>query len=274
MNAPLWLAGTLSTHRRRRILQDAVGATAVEDKPLSAGLCLLFGTDFQDASEQLQHDWYNWSQEPGRTLLLIPPFETGQCTVPCEWEIQRRSGAGIQQGLPLLQALAPEVRYELQGQLQVATSLGGTWDDLSICTAYYRKHPHSGVFALTCLPLWSLAVLDRERELQAWLEKLHSLAGTSVETEATQTTSFEPKPEHFTVMLHLLSRRFSSETEALTELQSSPIFTIDIQTAHSYFAELKSHGLVEGGRLTDKGLDVIRRSPFLAYAEELETLTQ
>lgn len=269
MNAPIWLAGTLSTHRRRRILQDAVGATAVEDKPLSAGLCLLFGTDFQDASEQLQHDWYNWSQEPGRTLLLIPPFETGQCTVPCEWEIQRRSGAGIQQGLPLLQALAPEVRYELLGQLQVATSLGGTWDDLSICTAYYRKHPHSGVFALTCLPLWSLAVLDRERELQAWLEELHSLAGTPVETEAIQTTSFEPKPEHFTVMLHLLTERFSNETAVLAALQSSPIFVMDIKEAHSCLSELQSQGLVEGVQLTEQGHDVIRASPYAAYADAL-----
>ncbi len=274
MKPSIWLAGSLSTHRRSRVLQSSVAAQSVEDKPRDSGLCLLFGTDFQNAPEQLQRDWYNWSQEPGRTLLLIPPFNTGQCTVPCEWEILNRSGAGMHQDLPLLQALAPEVRYELLGQLQVATSLGGTWDDLSICTAYYRKHPDSGVFALTCLPLWSLAVLDRERELQAWLEELHSLTGRPVETEAIQATSFEPKPEHFTVMLHLFSRRFSSETEALTELQSSPIFTIDIKTAHSCLAELKSHGLVEGGRLTDKGLDVIRRSPFLAYAEELETLTQ
>ena len=269
MKASIWLAGSLSTHRRSRVLQSSVAAQSVEDKPRDSGLCLLFGTDFQDAPEQLQRDWYDWSQEPGRTLLLIPPFNTGQCTVPCEWEILNRSGAGIHQDLPLLQALAPEVRYELLGQLQVATNLDGTWNDLSICTAYYRKHPHSGVFAITCLPLWSLVVLDCERELQAWLEKLLSLAGTPVETEAIQTTSFEPRLEHFTVMLHLLTERFSNETAVLTALQSSPIFVMDIKEAHSCLSELQSHWLVEGVQLTEQGHDVIRASPYAAYADAL-----
>lgn len=271
MNTPVWLAGTLATHRRSRILQDAIGAIPLENKPVSSGLCILFGTDFQEADEAVQQDWYNWSQEPGRTLLLIPPFATDHCAVPCDWEILRRSGARMQQGLPLILALATEVRYELRGCLQVATHIGGTWDDLSICTAYYRKHPHSGVFAITCLPLWSLAVLDREQELQAWLDELHSLAGMPVDSEVIPT-SFEPKSAHFTVMLHLLNGRFADETAALAALQSSPIFTIDIKQAQVCLTELQSQGLVEGVRLTDSGQDVIRRSAYAPYADELEAL--
>lgn len=272
MNTSVWLAGSLATHRRSRILQNAVGTTPLENKSVSSGLCMLFGTDFQEADTEIQQDWYNWSQSPGRTLLLIPPFATGHCAVPCKWEILRRSGARMQQGLPLVVALATEVRYELRGQLQVATHIGGSWDDLSICTAYYRKHPHSGVFAITCLPLWSLAVLDREQELQAWLDDLHSLAGMPIDSEAIEPTLFEPKPAHFTVMLHLLSERFADETAALEALQNSPIFKIDIDRAHSSLTELQSQGLVEKVQLTERGQNVIRHSSYAIYAAELEAL--
>ena len=92
MNTSISLVGTLATHRRRRILQNVIAAQAVEHQLPSSGLCLMFGSDYQEAAESQQKDWYNWSQEPGRTLLLIPPFETKKSSIPCQWEIRRRSG--------------------------------------------------------------------------------------------------------------------------------------------------------------------------------------
>ncbi|WP_414569519.1 hypothetical protein [Nostoc sp. CCY 9925] len=274
MNTAFWLVATLATHRRRRILQNVIAAQPVEHQLPSSGLCLIFGSDFQEAAEQQQQDWYNWSQEPGRTLLLIPPFETKKCSTPCSWEIRRSSGVKPQQDMPLLQALAPEVDYELQGQLQIASEIGGAWEDMSINTAYYRKHPHSGIFAITCLPIWSLAVLDKEQELQKWLEKIHSLAGQPVENHTVDETAFQLKPEHFTVMLHLLSQKFADAATALTALQSSTIFSLDRNTAQTYLSDLQSQGLVRGVQLTESGIDVIRQSPYLAYAEELEALAR
>lgn len=271
MNAFVWLAGTLATHRRRRILQDVISAQPIENQLPSSGLCLLFGSDFQKADEKQQQQWYNWTQEAGRILLLIPPFETEKSSIPCEWQIRRHSGVRAKPDIPLLQVLAPEVRYELQGKLQTATQIGGAWDDFSINTAYYRKHPHSGIFAITCLPLWSLAVLDQEQELQKWLEQLHSIAGQPV-AKALEQTLFQPKPEHFTVMLHLLTQKFADASTALTALQNSTIFSMDGKTAQTYLADLQSQGLVEGAKLTELGQDAIRSSSYLAYAEALEAL--
>ncbi|MBD2198565.1 MULTISPECIES: hypothetical protein [Calothrix] len=274
MNTSIWLVGTLATHRRQRILQNVIAAQLVENQLPSFGLCLMFGIDFQEAAESQEKDWYNWSQEPGRTLLLIPPFETKKSSIPCNWEIRRRSGVKPQQDSPLVKALAPEVDYELQGQLQIASEIGGAWEDMSINTAYYRKHPHSGIFAITCLPIWSLAVLDKEQELQKWLETLHSLAGQPVENQAVDQTSFQLKEEHVIVMLHLVSQKFVDAATALTALQSSTIFSLDRNTAQTCLGDLQSQGLVKGVQLTESGIDVIRQSPYLAYAEELEALAR
>ncbi|BAZ08867.1 hypothetical protein NIES4071_06730 [Calothrix sp. NIES-4071] len=271
MNQSIYLVGSLVNHRRRRILEDILSAQAVENQLPDTGLCILLGSDFQQADESEQKYYCNWTREPGRTLLLIPPFETEKLSIPCEWEIIRHSGAKTQRSQPLLQALSPEIRYQLQGKLQTATEIGGAWEDLSINTGYYRKHPHSGIFAITCLPLWSLAVIDLETELKTWLEKLHSIAGRVAQVVPPVEKLFQPQSEHFTVMLHLLTEHFNDAATALTALQKSAIFSIDSKTAQSHLADLQSQGLVEGAELTENGKETLRNSPYFAYAEALAT---
>lgn len=263
MSSSIWLAGSLSNHRRSRILQSAVQAQAVSQPP-DVGVCLLFGTDFQEGSQQ---NWYTWTQKPGRALLLIPPFKSGSCVIPASWGISRRSTPPTSQ-VPLVSTLASEVQYELQGQLQVA----GTWDDQSICTAYYRQHPHAGIFAITCLPLWSLAVLDRAEELQNWLDKLYSLAGSPVEASPLETIQLQP--EHYTVLLHLISGPFANELAALAALHNSSIFAIDPDRARVCLQEAQEHGLAIGGQLTESGRNILQRSPYRVYINSLEASKQ
>ena len=69
----------------------------------------------------------------------------------------------------LAKVLAPEVAYRLTGKLQTPPLPGATWSDLSVCVGSYRLHPAAGLFAVTCLPLWSLAVLDAPEEIENWL---------------------------------------------------------------------------------------------------------
>lgn len=267
----IWLAGTLANHRRGRVLKTTVNAQP-RTEPEQGGICLLFGSDFQEGSEQFQQDWSHWSQKPGRTLLLIPPFKSAACLVPLQWQAVRRVHAAASRSNPFLQSLAAEVHYELQGKFQIATHLGGTWDDQSICTAYYCRHPHSGIFAVTCLPLWSLVVLDRASALQSWLGELHALAGTVME-KTIEAPTFKPQSEHFTVLLHLLGGSFLDETAALDALQSSAIFRISLLQAQRCLQDLQTHELVEGVKLTAAGRELIQQSPYATYANELEALS-
>ncbi|GAB4542687.1 MAG: hypothetical protein Tsb0014_35690 [Pleurocapsa sp.] len=268
MNIPIWLIGILANHRRSRILQDVLSAKTPDKDLPESGICLLFGKEFQEAETIEQNNWYEWSQQPSRMLLLLPPFKTVECSVPCQWSVYRNQN-DLKQNLPLPKLLAPEVVYELQGQLQIAKQIGGQWDNLGINTAYYRQHSHSGLFAITCLPLWSIALLDRQSELNDWLAEFYSLVGQAIEPYKIEQTALELKPEHYTVLLHLLSQNFTDRAVALVALENSPIFSLELQVAQSCLIELESQGLIAGVKITPQGMNIIRQSPYSAYAEAL-----
>jgi hypothetical protein len=271
----IWLGSSLASHRRGRILKTTVDAQPSEVLPSGKGIGLLFGTDFQQATAIEQQEWITWSQESGRVLLLIPPFKSVECTLPKDWEAIRRTIAPSAKQNNFLASLAPEVQYELKGQLQIAQSLGGTWDDHSLCTIYYRKHPHSGIFAITCLPLWSLVVLDQAPALQQWLSELFELTGIlSADHEPIPPPpAFLPSANHFTLLLHLLTASFNSEIEALEALQRSKIFSLESTEADRCLQELQTHNLVTKAQLTTTGREILIRSHYAPYAEALEALT-
>jgi hypothetical protein len=270
----IWLGSSLASHRRGRILKTTVNAQPAEKLPPGKGICLVFGSDFQQANDAGQHEWINWSQAPGRVLLLIPPFKSQECTLPKAWEARRRADTPTAKDNDFLMSLAPEAQSELKGQWQIAQSLGGTWDDLSLCTIYYRQHPHSGIFAITCLPLWSLVVLDWSSALQEWLSELDRLAGnTSAVSEPIATPpTFLPSAHHFTVLLHLLTASFPSDAAALAALQQSPIFSLESTLAAQCLQELQTHNLVSEAHLTPAGQQILAQSHYAPYAEELEAL--
>lgn len=272
----VWLGGALAKHRRGRILKNTVDAEPSEQIPSGYGICILFGSDFQEASEAVQQEWVTWSQESGRVLLLIPPYKSMECLVPRQWAAKRRLTPVTKKDDEFLNTLAPEIQFELEGQLQVAQALGGTWDDQSLCTAYYRSHPHSGLFGITCLPLWSLLILDTVDSLKSWLQQLANLTGGfREENESTsEEPDFEPSQNHFTLLLHLTTAHFSSDEEVLETLQASPILSLDAAQAIHYLHDLELHGLVEKSNLTEAGRQLLVESQYAHFAEEMEALTQ
>jgi hypothetical protein len=271
----VWLGESLAHHRRGRILKTVVRAQPADGMPVGNGIYLLFGSDFQEASEATQRAWITWSQEPGRVLLVIPPFKSMDCLLPTPWAVKRRQDLVTAKQDVFLNALASEVQYQLQGDLQIAHQAGGTWDDQSLCTAYYRKHPHSGIFAITCLPLWSLLILDWESALHQWLDSLFHIVGNSNWTEQAkpEIPAFSPSVDHFTLLLHLLTADFNSDVEALEALPHSTIFSLDSSQAAHCLNDLETHGLVSGGNVTDAGRQLLRQSQYAPYAEELEALS-
>ena len=176
MQPPVWLLGILATHARGKVLIEAIDASVAHVLPPEYGLCMAFGSEFQEHDEESQREWVRWAEPAGRTLLLIPPFKMVETTIPVPWRIYRAQKVEAEAD-KLAKLLASEVRYELTGTVQIATDTGGQWKSGGINTGYCRKHPHAGLFAMTCLPLWSLMVLDHREILQSWLRALHGLAG-------------------------------------------------------------------------------------------------
>jgi hypothetical protein len=268
----IWLLGSLASHARGKVLSEAIGAIGVEFLPNGSGLCLAFGTDFQAADAPTQQTWLNWTAVSGRALLLIPPFNVTECKLPVSWRAFRPQKPEPIATDSLGKLVAAEVKFEIAGMLQTAVEVVGEWKGGGMHTGYYRKHPHSGLFAMTCLPLWSLTVLDHRRIIQEWLKTLDALAGDSAPTIAVEevTTEFRPNRDHFAMMLHLCERDFASNDEALDRLAESLVFAIPDESARQCLSALEEAGFVNSGKLTDEGRETLLDSPYAVYATAIE----
>jgi hypothetical protein len=271
MQPPVWLLGALAGHARGKVLIEAIDASAAHVLPPEYGLCMAFGSEFQEHDEESRREWVRWAEPAGRTLLLMPPFKMVETTIPVPWRIYRPQRVEAEADR-LAKLLTSEVRYELTGTLQVATDLGGQWKGGGINTGYYRKHPHAGLFAMTCLPLWSLMVLDHRELLQNWLRALHGLAGEPApqHSASVQSQVFRPSKAHFAMLLHLCERVFGSADEAVAALADSPVLTMPAVAAQQCLQQLEEAELAVDGKLTEAGRAMLLDSPYAAYAEAME----
>ena len=271
MSYQIYSIGTLAEHRRQKILQQAVGAESARSLPDSSGLCLMFGSDFQAATVDAQKDWLAWTGSSGNCLLLVPPFGIGKTALPVEWEAVPVSGVKTEETTTLAKTLVSEVRYEIVGRLQTAKEVGGLWERHIVHTAYYRRHPHAGLLAVTALPVWSLGALERKDRLRKFLDDLYELAGdapTAAEI-AEAENDFAPAPHHYTVLLHLLTGDFADAAHALDALETSEIFNLEREKAAATLAELNDAGYAGGGKITAKGREILEQSDYRIFAEEL-----
>jgi hypothetical protein len=220
----------------------------------------------------MQREWAKWAEPAGRTMLLIPPFKLSESRVPVSWRIYRPQRVDPTGAEFLAKMLASEVRFELAGSLQVAVVVGGAWKGGGMHTAYYRKHPHSGLFVVSCLPLWSLTTLDHRDTIQNWLTTFGSLAGEPApqNKEEARPAEFRPTKDHYAMMLHVCERPFASREDALAGLAESPVLAIPENAAQACMQELETAGLAADGKLTDSGRSMLLISPYAAYATAME----
>ena len=268
----VWMSGTLAGQQRASVLRETLGAKAAEPRPEGHGMWIASGNDFQNADRNIRAEWLRWAEVPGRVFLLVPPLSVGECEEPFKWRVYRQPqiASGGTRGLAKL--LAGEVKHEVAGAFQVPEELSGSWENGGINTALFRKHPHSGLFAITCLPIWSLTVLDQRDELLAWVESLYGLSGQPVaaQKQPEAPVEFRPNADHYAIMLHLCEGTYRGREEALATLAVSPVLAVPGGQADTRFQELEDAGLVAGGQLTDQGRSALFASPYACYAEQME----
>ncbi len=275
MTPAVWLAGSLKNHARGRRVSDLTGGKPADVPERGNGLCLFFGSEFQKLDKTAQSEWLDWSQAPGRVFLLLPPFQHGPVTTLLDWEVLTVGSVADATAPPMARRLSGEVRFQLKGTFQVPAKPAGAWDNGTVNTCFYRRHPHAGLFAATCLPLWSLALLDAKVELQEWLADLAALAGKPAEDGQTEpSATFNLKAEHYGLLLHLCSGQFSSDDEALKALSKSEFFRLPAFPARQYLTDLETHGLAKAGRLTRMGRRALAESSYEPYAAELEAISR
>lgn len=261
MTTPPTMVDSLATHARGRTLALSVGAMA--GSLPKTGTVIAFAKDFQDnparAAELLA-----WTEQPGRLLVLAPPFAKAPVALPVEWEARRtESLAGGETRLGAL--LARERQHELRGALLPLERGGG-----QIVTGGWRRHPAAGLLAITTLPIWSLLTLEHRPALKHWLDNLFESAGlplpdeTQVASGATQLSSSE-----WALLLHLCRGPFDDAVAAARSFASSSIQRLDADDAEAALHSLQRRGLVEGGHLTQVATELLDASPYAVYASEL-----
>jgi len=271
VTVPVLLHGALATHRRGTVLQEALSATPATELPDGRAIVVTFADGFQAAEPEEQSRLIEWTRASGHLLLLVPPFATAQCERPVSWRAERietapRGGEGI------AKVLAPEVTYRLTGYLQTPSVPGATWSDLSVCMGTYRLHPAAGVFAVTCMPIWSLAVLDVPRDIEAWLACLVDLAGNVRVAQPPEAVALHP--DHYGLLVFLLSQAFENEEQALAGLRSSPIFRFSLERGRSLLKDLRERGLVAGAAPTTEAHELVMQSPYAPYVSAVREVSR
>jgi hypothetical protein len=265
-----YLIGKLGESPRGRRLIDLLPAAVITSPPDGVGVCLGSGQDYQGRTPAEQRQWLQWAANPGCVLLLVPPYQTGAKSDPDGWEFSHLDSALDldSDAHEVLRLTRDEIAHTLKRGLAPTRDKlidGGVVIPLH---GLYRKHPDSGIFAVTAVPVWSLALVDRADALSEWLCAWHSLAGRPRETDAPRpTTEFEPSQSHYSVLLYLASDHFQSRVAALSALDWNDVFELGKEDIASLLDELEAAGMCDGVTLTDKGRESLMASPFRPYAE-------
>jgi hypothetical protein len=273
--ASFYIIGQLGGNIRGKRLAKALNATAVGDElPEAAGMCIGCGQDYQTKTPAGQREWLAWAARPGCVMLLLPPFQTGVRHEPNGWEVSALPTPVLLDPAAhlVLMLCQPEINVRLnRGLSSVSNPVieAGTQLPLS---GLHRKHPDSGIFGATAVPVWSIALADRVSELQEWLDAWMSLAGRPVEISKSGDPSiFEPSQSHYSVLLYLASGNFSSRSAALDSLAWNDTFELAGEHVPRLLDELEAAGLTADGRLCEQGVDTLLESPYRHYAETLLT---
>lgn len=267
MKAPLYMIGRIAEGRRGRILSMACEAEAIRELPAGEGCVLVSGEDF--VIQETQETILKWLGEPGRTALVLPPFTNGQFERPVKWTASYRTSPPKAKD-PLGRILTEEVQYDLRGNLMADHVRDLQFSDGGLAVAYHRERIVEGCLLFTVLPIWSLRVLDVPDVLQSWLERIMGLGGKPSEAKPPRPAVPAIGPLHYSLLLHLYAGGYESMEEAIRAAESSRVISLTRSQVLKLADDLAELAFIDDARLSDKGSEALRASPYWVYAEPLK----
>jgi len=264
------LIGKLVESPRGKRLERGLSGIPAPEPPEALGLGLATGQDYQTRTPAEQRRWLAWAARPGCALLLIPPFHTAVRHEPNAWEVGRLDKPPIldHAAHPVLRLTQPEINLCLARGLAQTMSPAIEAGCPSQLSGLFRKHPDSGIFGATTVPLWSVALADHVAALTEWLSAWVTLAGRPADLAAPAAPrSFEPTQRHISVLLYLASGKFANRAAALEALAWNDTFQFEDADVAALLDDLQAAGLAAGGALTQGGRRTLLESDFRPYAE-------
>jgi hypothetical protein len=271
----VFLDSKLAGHRRGRFLATALQAQGFGDALPESGVLLMIGKDLQ-ASEGAHRDVLtSWCAGSGRTLLLLPPYAEGPVLAPLDWTIGFRDSVAEPVGQRVPDLLAEETAYVLYGRDgDCDRDAGHQWPDYSVNTRFSKAHSGSGVLAATCLPLWSITLLNEADAMGSWLRRLHRHAGLAVERRAMDAVVAGSTPltaEALGLMVCLWGWQTGDPNGIFSALaaQTVPMFQLDRERVAALLPELRAAGYLDEQGLSTAGAAALRASPYWGFAVRL-----
>jgi hypothetical protein len=264
------IIGKLADNPRGKRLQKYLAANLSTELPEGTGLCLAGGQDYQTKTPAEQRSWLAWAAHPGNALLLVPPFQTAVRHEPNNWEISSLEGppACDSSAHQVLQLTQQEISASIsRGLAPTMNALidGGTRSQLS---GLFRKHPDSGIFAATVVPVWSLALADHIPALVEWFSEWQLLAGRPIhDADSADSKTFEPTQLHYSLMLYLAYGNFPDRAAALEALEWNDTFDFSDRDVGSLLDDVTAAQWASNATLTDLGRNALMTSPYRAFAE-------
>jgi hypothetical protein len=270
----LYLERTLSNHRHGRFLISQLDAQPIDDLP-GDGLVLLHGKTYQGLDASQQNCWWMWASRPGCAVLLLPPYDAGPVCDAVDWNLVLSDDAVNSNDGVIPKSVAGEVNQKITGaDGEFDRSQGHQWLDYTVNTRFIKQHSGCGVFAATCLPLWSISLLDHAGESLEWLAALMILAGqpNDLDAVAVREQSISLQPTDYTLMVCMHAWGVHSAEAISAALNKTVIkrITIAEQDIVEGIERLIGAGLVDGEGLTAAGLEALMQSPYWGYTERLK----
>ena len=262
MSGDIFIMGELATHARGKTIQYSFEAEIIEDFP-DSGVVIMFGKELQ-SNETLRDEGFRWVEEAGRLLIAIPTFQLNVTSTPEQWSIQKATAiAGG--NLRLVEILAKERKYQILGNLIPFEKNTG-----QMVTAGWKKHPDSGLFLITTLPLWSLFTMTEKDACSEWIQCYRKEAGKRVQKiRETEEEVFSPSDDEWTFLLHLCQKDFQSKEEAFQALAISEIHSISQETAEQVCVSLNQEEILNGIHFTSLGEELILTGRYAHFAQAL-----
>jgi len=271
----VFLHNQLAAHRRGRFLSTLLEAKSNEEMP-HAGLCLMIGKNFQELDSDKKTGLFQWSQSPGRTLLLLPPYNQGGVLEELDWVCSFKE-KNTETEDDFVGLLKDEVNHEILGeQGKYDQQYGHQWLNRSINTRFYKAHSGTGIFAMTCLPLWSISLLEETERCLSWLAGLTQQAGQPIQDNKRpeESDTFKLNAQHYSVMVCAYAWRSGNLDKLQHYLthQTIPIMQSDAINLVQGIEDLLQAGLLNDEGLTQLGCETLNGSPFWGYAEQMREM--
>lgn len=273
----LYLEPALASHRHGRYFISQLNAEPMDALP-SDGMVLIHGKHFQGLEDQQQNRWLDWANRAGCALLLIPPFNAGLISKQLDWQIVFADAASSDDG-QIPSAVAGEVVQRIEGaDGDFDRNHGHQWTDFTINTRFNKQHFGSGVFVATCLPLWSISLLDLAEETIAWLSQLLALAGKPGENASGihRDDPIELAPTDYTLLVCLSAWCLKSAEDVQLALDASEtkLISLSEQALREGFTRLAALGYVDESGINELGESALAQSPYWIFAERLKEESQ